>query len=87
MEPGDVIIILQQKEHELFTRKDSDLIMQRSISLTEALCGFHFVIKHLDGRDLVIRNQPGEIISPGENDLSFLELFYFSGTTVLKGEW
>ncbi|BFZ12603.1 hypothetical protein BsWGS_15642 [Bradybaena similaris] len=66
VEPGDVIIILQQKEHELFTRKDSDLIMQRSISLTEALCGFHFVIKHLDGRDLVIRNQPGEIISPGK---------------------
>ncbi|RUS78151.1 hypothetical protein EGW08_014080 [Elysia chlorotica] len=66
VEAGDVIIVLQQKEHEVFTRKDTDLVMEYNISLTEALCGFQFVIKHLDGRDLVIHSQPGEVISPGK---------------------
>ncbi|CAL1528068.1 unnamed protein product [Lymnaea stagnalis] len=64
MEAGDVIIVLQQKEHDVFTRKDADLVMEHNISLTEALCGFKFIVKHLDGRELVIQNQPGEVIIP-----------------------
>nr|KAG5712990.1 hypothetical protein BaRGS_021784 [Batillaria attramentaria] len=65
MEPGDVIIILQQKEHEMFTRNGNDLYLTHTIGLVEALCGFQFVIKHLDGRDLVIANPPGEVVHPG----------------------
>ncbi|XP_025115187.1 dnaJ homolog subfamily A member 2-like [Pomacea canaliculata] len=65
MEPGDVIIVLQQKEHDLFTRSHNDLYMTHSIGLAEALCGFQFVIKHLDGRDLVVSNPPGEVVHPG----------------------
>lgn len=65
MEPGDVIIVLQQKEHEVFTRKDADLVMEHDISLTEALCGCQFIVKHLDDRDLIIQNKPGEVIVPG----------------------
>ena len=71
IEAGDVIIVLQQKEHEVFTRKDTDLVMEYNISLTEALCGFQFVIKHLDGRDLVINSQPGEVICPGISSVLF----------------
>lgn len=66
MEPGDVIIVLQQKEHDLFTRSHNDLYMTHSIGLAEALCGFQFVIKHLDGRDLVVSNPPGEVVHPGK---------------------
>lgn len=66
MEPGDVIIILQQKEHPIFQRIADDLFMTHTITLTEALCGFTFVLKHLDGRDLLIKNEPGTIISPGD---------------------
>lgn len=65
-EPGDVIIILAQKPHEKFDRKGSDLIMVHQISLTEALCGLTLVVKHLDGRQLVIRTIPGEVIKPGD---------------------
>ena len=65
IEPGDVIIVLQQKEHETYTRKGEDLFMEHTISLTEALCGFKMVLKHLDGRDLVIHSTPGEVIEPG----------------------
>lgn len=66
VEPGDVIIVLQQKEHEVFTRKGEDLIMEHSLSLSEALCSFKFTLKHLDGRDLVIQSIPGEVIEPGK---------------------
>lgn len=65
VEPGDIVIILQQKEHEFFTRQGSDLHCVHSIGIAEALCGFDFTIKHLDGRDLLIRNPPGSVISPG----------------------
>lgn len=64
-EPGDVIIVLQQKPHDVFKRTGDDLLMEREIKLTEALCGFEFVVKHLDGRDLLVRHLPGEVIKPG----------------------
>ena len=33
--------------------------MIKEISLTEALCGFKFVIDQLDGRKLVMASEPG----------------------------
>ena len=66
VEAGDVIIVLSQKPHDRFDRKGSDLVMVREITLTEALCGVTLVVKHLDGRQLVIRTIPGEVIKPGD---------------------
>lgn len=40
--------------------------MKKSISLLEALCGFAFPVTQLDGRVLLIKSQPGEIVKPGE---------------------
>lgn len=65
-QPGDVIIVLQQKPHDVFQRNGDDLVMKHEITLTEALCGFEFVVKHLDGRDLLIRHSSGEVIKPGD---------------------
>lgn len=66
MEAGDVLIVLQMKEHEKFVRETDNLFIKHSVNLTEALCGFNFVVKHLDGRNLLIKSAPGEIIEPGE---------------------
>merc|ERR1712013_798810 len=41
LEPGDIIIILDEKAHTLFKRNGSDLVMKMDISLTEALTGIH----------------------------------------------
>ncbi|XP_050398697.1 dnaJ homolog subfamily A member 2 [Patella vulgata] len=65
VDPGDVVIVLQLREHDKFVRDHADLSYTHSIGLTEALCGFSFSLKHLDGRDLVISNPPGEVIKPG----------------------
>lgn len=65
-EPGDVIIILHQKPHETFERHGTDLYMKKTITLTEALCGFSFVVRHLDKRDLLIRHPAGQVIKQGD---------------------
>ncbi|PWA44387.1 chaperone DnaJ [Artemisia annua] len=61
---GDIIFILQLKEHPKFKRKQDDLYVEHNVSLTEALCGFQFVLTHLDGRQLLIKTNPGEVIKP-----------------------
>lgn len=64
MEPGDVNFIIQEKEHDLFKRKGADLLITKTLSLNEALCGFEWVVKHLDRREIVIKSRPGEVIKP-----------------------
>jgi len=64
--PGDIIVTLQQKEHTLFKRDGSDLLMEHSLSLVEALCGFQFFITHLDGRVLCVKSTQGEVVTPGD---------------------
>ena len=66
VEPGDVIIVIQEKEHDTFTRRGNDLICTYNLGLVEALCGLEFTIKALDGRILVIRNERGHVIEPGK---------------------
>ncbi|XP_041852221.1 dnaJ homolog subfamily A member 4 [Melanotaenia boesemani] len=65
-EPGDVIIVLDQKEHPVFKREDDNLIMKMNIKLVEALCGFKKTIETLDNRTLIISSQPGEVIKHNE---------------------
>jgi DnaJ family protein A protein 2 len=62
--PGDVVIVLQEKKHDVFDRNGQDLTIQKTISLKEALCGFAFPIQHLDGRILLAKSSPGELIKP-----------------------
>jgi len=66
LEPGDIVVVLDEKEHATFKRDKTDLHMKMQISLTESLCGFQKVIKTLDNRQLVITCLPGEIIKPGD---------------------
>jgi len=64
--PGDIIIVLQLEKHEVFTRDGADLIIEKTISLIEALTGASFIVEHLDGRQLLVSSAKGEIIRPGD---------------------
>ena len=66
MDAGDVLVILQQTEHTEFVRQGIDLIAKKKITLAEALCGFNMTITHLDDRRLLIKNKPGQVVSPGK---------------------
>lgn len=61
-----MIIIIQQKEHDRFVREGDNLFMKHTINLTEALCGFQLVIEHLDGRNIIMKTSPGDVIEPGK---------------------
>merc|ERR1719326_25237 len=63
-DPGDVIFTVKEQGHKLFKRKGADLYLERTISLVEALCGFELEIEHLDGRKLLVKTSPGEIVTP-----------------------
>lgn len=64
--PGDIVIILKQKPDPTVTveRHENDLVMEKKITLLEALTGFQFLFTTLDDRTLVIKNKPGEIVKP-----------------------
>lgn len=59
---GNVILVIQEKEHKLFKRTNSgknDLAIEMNLTLAEALCGFIKSIEHLDGRKLAITSNGG----------------------------
>ncbi|XP_027334189.1 dnaJ protein homolog 2-like isoform X1 [Abrus precatorius] len=64
---GDIVFVLQVKEHPRFRRDHDDLYIDHNLSLTESLCGFQFAVTHLDGRQLLIKSNPGEVIKPGQH--------------------
>ena len=66
VQAGDIVFILQEKKHPLFTRDGQNLIYEKKITLSEALTGVEFVIEHLDKRKLAIKSQPGDVIRPGQ---------------------
>lgn len=84
--PGDVIIVVQEKEHERFKRKGADLVQTMELSLSEALCGFVKTITHLDGRTLKIESKPGQIIKQDAVKVIDGEGMPFHGNPFTKGK-
>ncbi|KAJ3074962.1 Type I HSP40 co-chaperone [Podochytrium sp. JEL0797] len=64
--PGDIIIVVEEKPHDRFKRKGSDLFIDVQIDLLTALAGGHFAVPHLDDRVLMVQILPGEVIKPEE---------------------
>ncbi len=62
--PGDVIIVVDEQPHPSFKRVQNDLITRVKIDLVTALAGGAFKHNFLDGRTLVAKILPGEVIKP-----------------------
>jgi len=54
IQPGDVIVVLEQGEHEFFVRKGNHLFYKKKITLAQALTGFTHHIQQMDGRVLKV---------------------------------
>ncbi|KAG8635398.1 hypothetical protein MANES_16G032100v8 [Manihot esculenta] len=52
--PADLVFIIDEKPHSIFTREGNDLITIKKISLAEALTGYTVHLTTLDGRSLTI---------------------------------
>lgn len=57
---GDVIFVLQELAHPTWKRHGCHLLLEKTISVTQALTGSKIVIEHLDGKRLVVEC-PGEM--------------------------
>ncbi|XP_064074287.1 dnaJ homolog subfamily B member 13-like [Vanessa tameamea] len=61
--PADVIFVTEDRPHENFIRSSvSDLLMVRTVSLKEALCGITITVSTLDDR--VLRIKITDVITP-----------------------
>ena len=45
-------------------RSGLDLIMEKTISLKDSLCGFNFDINYINGKSYTLNNSSGTIITP-----------------------
>jgi len=61
---GDVKIQIKINNITEFKRYGLDLIIDKTITLKESLCGFSFNIKHLNGKIFTLNNNKGNIIPP-----------------------
>lgn len=63
---GDVKIFIKIQNNTEFKRTGLDLIVEKTISLKESLCGFSFELKYLNGKVYTITNanKIGNVISP-----------------------
>jgi DnaJ-class molecular chaperone len=59
---GDIKIFISVNNDTEFIRSGLDLIFNKTISLKEALCGFSFDMKYLDGKTFKINNGNGNVI-------------------------
>jgi DnaJ-class molecular chaperone len=63
---GDVKIFISVKNNTCFQRKGLDLIMEKTLTLKEGLCGFHFEFTYINGKTFTINNTGNAIIKPNQ---------------------
>ena len=64
---GDVKLFIKISNDTDFIRNGLDLILNKTITLKEALCGFSFDMKYIDGREFKLNNGNGNIIHNNYN--------------------
>ena len=62
---GDIKLFVKVENNTPFIRSGMDLILDKEITLKDALCGFSFEIKYINGKSYTLHNNSGNIISPG----------------------
>lgn len=66
--PADVVFLLSERRHPVYTRRGCDLAMEIKISLAESVGGFKRSIQCLDGNVVVISPPRGEIYEREKKD-------------------
>jgi DnaJ family protein B protein 4 len=64
---GDIKVFIKIQNDTEFVRNGLDLILNKTIGIKDALCGFSFDMNYLDGRIFKINNTVGNIITNNTN--------------------
>jgi DnaJ family protein A protein 2 len=62
---GDIKIFIKVDNDTEFKRSGLDLLLEKTITIKEALCGFSFDLKYITGKIYTITNNSGNIINHG----------------------
>jgi len=62
---GDLKVFVKVENDSIFNRSGLDLVLEKNITLKDALCGFSFEITYINGKSYTLNNNPGNIIPPG----------------------
>ena len=62
---GDIKIIVGIQNSSGFQRDGLNLILEKEITLKEALCGFEFIIQHVSGKSLRFNSDRGKVLKDG----------------------
>jgi len=63
-DPGDAVVILKIAAHHEYNMRGIHLFAERSITLSEAICGTSLTFNTLDDRKLLVHTPPGCVIQP-----------------------
>jgi DnaJ-class molecular chaperone len=66
---GDIKLFIKIENDTEFRRVGLDLLLEKTITVKEALCGFSFELKYITGKVYTINNFSGNIISHGYRKL------------------
>jgi DnaJ-class molecular chaperone len=61
---GDIKINILIQNNTAFKRSGLDLILDKTITLKESLCGFSFELNYINGKSYTMNNNKGSIIPP-----------------------
>lgn len=61
---GDVKLTVKVENNTPFERQGLDLVLKKTVSLKEALCGFSLEFKHLNGKSYTLNSLAGSVVSP-----------------------
>jgi len=61
---GDIKLTFSIQNTTCFKRMGLDLVLERTITLKEALCGFSFDIQYIGNKVLTLNNHKGNIVPP-----------------------
>lgn len=59
---SNIKVHINLEQHDIFQRKGINLILKKQITFKESLCGFNFVIDHLNGNNIKFNSSKGNII-------------------------
>jgi DnaJ-class molecular chaperone len=59
LRPGDLIVNVNVRQHSLFRREHSDLVLEKAVSVWDAIIGSSLDIETLDGKTLTINVPQG----------------------------
>lgn len=63
---GDIKVKIVLERHSEYTRRGIDLILHKTITFKESICGFEFNIQHINGKSIKFTSSRGNVIQNGD---------------------